>query len=825
MNYGKKTCVLVLGMHRSGTSVLAGLLNILGVSLGDTLLAPGDDNPKGYFEHADFYRINVAFLESFGLDGDGRQGELPKDWLHDERTEVFKKTVREHITRHFSDTYIFGLKDPRISILLPVYLEVLQSLDVEIRAVIAERPVAEVSLSLEKRNQTPLHESIAAYAYYYRIIDAYVTNVPHVRVAYHDVLHHTQDVVNRIIKTVHYALRPYGEVAEKVHTFIAPELRHHAISDIDFLNRLSHEWSVYKQQAAHMQHEHATVRTARAEDMKWLQHTITSLEARYAELVRAHEQQHKQHEATYAQHIAEHATALQTAKNTITTLEQTITTLRQEVAQVTEAFNQYKHTQHLEYLRADAHRKHVEQLVVDRNQHIQELHTMLTNIERSFVWKCVKAWELFLKYVLPEGTPVRRWYYAGIRFNQHVINDLLPMYILRFLKKKTHPVVEKPKETFWDTFHRAHPATDILCINHEESRTGAPRIIFDIGTFLKQTYRVSMVSLKKGSMHQEFEHTFGPVIYPDEVFHLHTMYDKAVHILKEVQPKLVYVNSIGSYQFARAAKALGIPVIFHVHELDIAFQIVFSKKERTAFHTFADTFIAVSEPVYTLLVDKMHCPKERVILLHEFVNRASIIEQSNALTPEIVDKELARESKEIVVLAVGMFIYRKGADMFMKMAKSVIEKGLPVKFVWVGSRPFKEPFMADFNTYAPYFTLLQEKINPFPYVRNADIVILPSREDPFPLAILEAMALGKPTIVFKDAGGIKEAVKDAGVIVSPMEQHAFETALIDLVHNHGKRESLGTKAQQYQEAYDSSILLQQFQKIVADTINAYTSAT
>jgi hypothetical protein len=822
MNYGKRTCVLVLGMHRSGTSVLAGLLKILGVSFGDKLLAPGVDNPKGYFEHADFFHVNVAFLKSFGLDGDGRMGELPIDWLYDARTQQFKQDIKRIITEQFGDDYIFGFKDPRVSILLPVYLEVLSELKVDVCAVISVRSVAEVAASLQKRNNTPLQDSVKTYEYYYRNIDLYTKNIRHVRVQYEDVIHKTQDTVNQLIRTVHHSLRPYCDVENELEVFITPELKHHTIPEADFISTLSrtvhqlhsdleqtrkareHDMLWWKDQISHFTQAH----TSFEEQRKMLEHSLSTTRTTFETQRAMLEDEIKQTHASFEeQRLAFEAQLVQ--------LEEQRQMLEQAHAAVEQEYQTYKHEQHLEYVRADTHRKHVEFLVKERDKNILELHTMLTNIERSFVWKCVKGWEMLINFVLPKGTPVRRWYNACIRFNQYVLNDWLPERVVRLLKKTPKPaVVPVPKESFWDRFHRVHSTTDILFVNHEESRTGAPRIVYEIGAFLKDTHHVAMVSLKDGSMHQEFEQMFGPVIYPHDLFHMHTTYDQAMHILKHVQPKLVYVNSIGSYQFARAAKSLGVPVIFHVHELDIAFQIVFNKKEREAFHTFADKFIAVSQPVYDLLTTTMKCPKEKVVLMHEFVNRERILAQSLEIDQSIIRRELDLQPGEIVVMALGMFIYRKGADMFMNIAKQLKEKGLSVKFVWVGSRPFKEPFMADFNTYAPYFTLMQEKVNPFPYLSAADIVVLPSREDPFPLVMLESMSLKKPTVVFADGGGIKEAIKDSGIIVPDMDVQQFADAVELLVRDISKRETLGTKASHYQEAYDSSTLLPQFKTLV-----------
>ena len=55
--------VIVLGSHRSGTSVTTRLVSYLGFNLGENLMEPNNDNPKGYFEDIDIYNFNEKILK------------------------------------------------------------------------------------------------------------------------------------------------------------------------------------------------------------------------------------------------------------------------------------------------------------------------------------------------------------------------------------------------------------------------------------------------------------------------------------------------------------------------------------------------------------------------------------------------------------------------------------------------------------------------------------------------------------------------------------------------------------------------------------------
>src|SRR3954453_24026745 len=66
--------VVITGMHRSGTSLVASYLSSLGVGLGDRLLAADARNPHGYFEDADFRELHGEMLSDATPEGDGGHG-------------------------------------------------------------------------------------------------------------------------------------------------------------------------------------------------------------------------------------------------------------------------------------------------------------------------------------------------------------------------------------------------------------------------------------------------------------------------------------------------------------------------------------------------------------------------------------------------------------------------------------------------------------------------------------------------------------------------------------------------------------------------------
>ena len=69
--------VIVLGMHRSGTSALAGMLSLLGIQFGRSLFPPQADNPRGYWEHREIVDLDDRMLMALGSSWDDMRGSNP----------------------------------------------------------------------------------------------------------------------------------------------------------------------------------------------------------------------------------------------------------------------------------------------------------------------------------------------------------------------------------------------------------------------------------------------------------------------------------------------------------------------------------------------------------------------------------------------------------------------------------------------------------------------------------------------------------------------------------------------------------------------------
>ena len=155
-NNSQQRGVLVLGMHRSGTSAMtAGLQNVFGVKLSGSNDCMSEDNPKGYFEDFDIVDLNTKLLDFFGVSWDSFGFAEDRDFS-DTRLLSLKNDALTILRRNYSDHKLWGLKDPRISILLPFWEDVLKEFGSNYCRVIALRNPLEVAYSQKVRYEKQL---------------------------------------------------------------------------------------------------------------------------------------------------------------------------------------------------------------------------------------------------------------------------------------------------------------------------------------------------------------------------------------------------------------------------------------------------------------------------------------------------------------------------------------------------------------------------------------------------------------------------------------------------------------------------------------------
>ena len=142
--------VVVLGMHRSGTSLCAHLLSLLGIDMADDPLVH-ESNARGHWERWEIVNLQDEILRLFDRDYRSLQHDfpLPPGWWGDPRVRPIQIRIEAFLTSRMGSAP-FGFKDPRTARLLPMWLQIFRNLNLAPKFVICLRPPAQIARSLHK---------------------------------------------------------------------------------------------------------------------------------------------------------------------------------------------------------------------------------------------------------------------------------------------------------------------------------------------------------------------------------------------------------------------------------------------------------------------------------------------------------------------------------------------------------------------------------------------------------------------------------------------------------------------------------------------------
>jgi len=228
-----RVAILVLGMHRSGTSALTWMLGRLGAALPSDAIEASGDNARGYWESqalvkADDQLLRVARSSWF----DPRPldlSRLPPDGLRSRRNRI-----REAIEKGWGGAPLLAIKDPRQCRCVPIVAGVLRDMGIEPRALLMLRNPAEIARSLESRDGTT--PAYAHLLWLRHMIDAERATRGMVRavVDYDGMLDDWRGTIARMAPLAgRDGWAPSEAEAAEIQAFLDPGLRHHRASAAD----------------------------------------------------------------------------------------------------------------------------------------------------------------------------------------------------------------------------------------------------------------------------------------------------------------------------------------------------------------------------------------------------------------------------------------------------------------------------------------------------------------------------------------------------------------------------------------------------------------
>jgi glycosyltransferase involved in cell wall biosynthesis len=259
--------------------------------------------------------------------------------------------------------------------------------------------------------------------------------------------------------------------------------------------------------------------------------------------------------------------------------------------------------------------------------------------------------------------------------------------------------------------------------------------------------------------------------------------------IREVRPEVVHVNCLPHLRGAAAARACGLPVVWHVRE------ILAAGRRRRWFAgrlgRDATRIVAVSEAVAEWLRDEGL--GERVEVVH------------NGVDPPVeeFDRDTARAALGLPTggVVVGFFsqlVEHKGALDFVHAAHAAAEREPSLRFLLAGHGAEASENMVRkaiaVGGARDRIDVVAPQENIWPLLAAVDAVAVTTLwPDPLPRVVMEAMAARRPVIAYR-GGGVSEMVLDGetGLLLEPGDLEGLTNAMLDLARDPGRREALGS---------------------------------
>ena len=163
----KNQCLIILGTPRSGNSVLAGCLKLLGADPGKNIIFPDKQNGDGRFENNDLILAHNILLRDLACKED-MIGGLPKGWQSSRAADNAKLKIRSILENNFSSDSMLLVKDPRICRFLPLWLSLLEEMEIKPGLILNLRHPLENARSFAANNNFNIRQAFLLWFSHYR---------------------------------------------------------------------------------------------------------------------------------------------------------------------------------------------------------------------------------------------------------------------------------------------------------------------------------------------------------------------------------------------------------------------------------------------------------------------------------------------------------------------------------------------------------------------------------------------------------------------------------------------------------------------------------
>ena len=218
------------------------------------------------------------------------------------------------------------------------------------------------------------------------------------------------------------------------------------------------------------------------------------------------------------------------------------------------------------------------------------------------------------------------------------------------------------------------------------------------------------------------------------------------------------------------------------------------------YFTRLDHLVTVSEECAAVLERRFPRHRDKIRVMHNIVSPSAVRRMAEAERGDL----FGRREGETIIVSVGRLHPLKGFDLAVDACALLVERGRRVRWYVIGEGDERERLMQRIRERGleDRFVLAGLKANPYPYMRQADLYVQPSRVEGRSIAIDEAKMLGLPILVtnFRTAG--EQIVHETNGLIAAMEPAAIaegikrlmdDPALVERLRRNLALEPLGTE--------------------------------
>lgn len=332
----------------------------------------------------------------------------------------------------------------------------------------------------------------------------------------------------------------------------------------------------------------------------------------------------------------------------------------------------------------------------------------------------------------------------------------------------------------------------LLLVGHDAFPAGAQQLLLHLARTLRQRHgvRVEIALLGDGALLDAYE-----AVAPTSV--LLDAQAVARHARARGATAAI-VNTAAAAAAVSSLAADGLCSVLLLHELPrllAARNLAAALPDACA--AAAEVFVPAT-PVRDALLPVADCPAGRLAILPQGCYRPAPFDR---VARELLRDRLGLAPAAKLVLGAGYADFRKGFDIFLQAWRTARRRDRHAVFCWIGEiDPGLSTHLGpeiDAACGTGSFLLPGHQSDPSSWYAAADVFALPSREDPYPSVVLEAMTAGLPVVAFSGGGGIPSllAAEDAGRVVPMGDAGLFAGAALALApHDARRRARIGAAA-------------------------------